>query len=86
MIYLYLYILIMIISYITFLGGAIAHFQNKFPRIAKDGYEADLIFAIIWSAPMAAMWLFGVPIFYFLSEGMKYGWQLRSKDSLKINA
>jgi hypothetical protein len=76
----------MIISYITFLGGAVAYFQNKFPRIAKDVYKADLFFAIIWSAPMAAIWFFGVPIFYYLSEGMKYGWQLRSNDSLKINA
>lgn len=67
-----------LVSWVLMAGWLFAYFQGEFPLIAKNDYTEDLVFSVFISFLPALIWPIMEPIMYFyLTDKAKHGWRLR---------
>jgi len=66
-----------LVSWVLMAGWSFAYFQGEFQPIAKNNYTEDLVFSVFVSFSCAFYWPIMEPIMYFITEKAKHGWRLR---------
>jgi len=66
-----------LVSWVLMAGWSFAYWQGEFPLIAKRNYKEYLVFSVYISFLLAFIWPITEPIMYFsITYKAKHGWRL----------